>query len=280
MDMVKIKFLGISDEDVFDNQAEFIDNQSIEYYDDTAESTKTAMLPDGNSSEVIYSKSQKNALNNLDIYTNADKTLTCQYDSVTGVLLKIQIGKELVEIGNFENEENYKLWIEQLLASYKAEALSEYAYTSVTDVVVTLENGAYQEEYDGFYNAADSKKQVSMRTACYTKKIGDFETTDEITVTLHCITGTVSISFDEHKFDGFEQNGFSEIEIEKVVSSYLENSINCERYSFGSATIVSEKLAFIDNCSCLWVTAEVCVTDSKTEGQFCVLQDLIITNSL
>lgn len=273
----RVVMLGNFDGDIFHSSVESVDLVEKKYQDEDADKTKSIVLANGKHEDVLYVQSKKDELSDIAIYSSENENISCYYDSKSDLLIQICAENDTIPIPNhITTESEYRDWAEQLLTVYGVEDLSSYRYSCQTNVVVSNEKSAYQDQYMYFYTDVKSNERISQRHFTYTKYFGEYPTTDTIIISVFPLTGSVIIKFDDHNFADLTEVTFDESTIVATIHSYIANSINKEKYAFVSMNIIHKTLTCIETEVCLRVGVEIKLLPRNEKKPLTVLVPLIV----
>lgn len=267
-----------SDGDVFNTSVEYIDIVGKEYQDKNADNTKSIVV-NGTQENVFYEHSTKSQLTDMTVYQSKSKDITCYYDKNSDLPIQIVIQNGAIPIPDTDAvESDYRDWVEQVLATYGINDLSDYRYLCQTSVTVSNPESLYNDHYMYFYTDIKSNESINDRTFTYTKYCGDYPTTDRIYVNVSHFFQNVIIKFDRHQFTNDTEPPFNEEMITNAVRSYITNSVNTEKYKLDSMNIKNERLTVVDNQICMEIDVEITLLfkNSQESIPFTYLETLFV----
>lgn len=260
----EIARLTATDFDYFTDSSNSINSIEKEYTDNKANIAKIIKIGEENVT-LTYLNSTQNPRTICHVYESQDKIVSCKYYDQTNRLAQMVVkDAQLKPEDNISTEEEYRRWAEALLKTYTNDDLSMYRYSCRTVVGVSKENCAYQDRYDYFYKTKHKDEHISSYSFVYTKYIDEYPTTDSTSLYISR-SGVTVIKFDEHKFDEDINIVPDQKKMETSLNSYINTSINTEKYSLESFNITNMRLSYINDKACCIYSVELHLLNNSTK---------------
>ena len=261
--------VGVTDADVFTDNTTVIYNGIEEYIDSTADDIKQIEI-NGETIELKYKNTEGSIYRNVHVYEDHEGKVSGRYYVENDALAQIAAYDKIpFPAESVDAEPEYIDWAKSLLSSYGVNDLDTYEYsceTCILDSGISSSGKGYASNnpFDYFCLPSGSNESLSSYKFRFAKYVGDYKTSDSVSVYIGFRTGLIIVQFNNDEFSSMDELQIDRAEVENSLDQYIKDSINYDNCSLHSYSITDEVLRFIDGKLCCVYTVSIKLLKNNT----------------